>query len=303
MPSRADAAAAKARYDEGAALVEQQKWDEALAAFRAAVEKDPTMSDAWGGIANAECAKNGTCCEAMHGPLTRVIKLDPANASAHRALGGVLQEVHGDLAGAEKHFRDALRLNPAEEMMSVQAEAVVARAIAHAARLNADLEAEAARAAGEKAERAKVEAVAARDKAEAAARTEAEAAARAVIETLIVRAADTAETEAVARAEAEAVAGAVVEALVVRAVDTAEAEAVARAEAEATDDFLHHLPPTLLKYLPTLREHEVLDAETIRALTDSEFSDIGVPIGPRAKLRALAHSMQPPAAAEAPPSP
>ena len=51
MPSRADAAAAKARYDQGVAFAEQGKWDEALAAFRVAAEMNPEMSKAWGEIA------------------------------------------------------------------------------------------------------------------------------------------------------------------------------------------------------------------------------------------------------------
>ena len=59
MQSRADAAAAKARYDEGEALVDQEKWDEALAVFRAAVELDPESYKAWWGIALSECGKNG----------------------------------------------------------------------------------------------------------------------------------------------------------------------------------------------------------------------------------------------------
>ena len=39
--------AAEALYAEGDAFLEQEKWDEALAAFRAAAEKDPEMSKAW----------------------------------------------------------------------------------------------------------------------------------------------------------------------------------------------------------------------------------------------------------------
>ena len=38
---------ARLAFDKGQAFFEQRKWDEALAAFRAAAEKDPEMSDAW----------------------------------------------------------------------------------------------------------------------------------------------------------------------------------------------------------------------------------------------------------------
>ena len=89
----------------------QFKWDEALAALRAAVEKDPEMSVAWYGIGAAEMAKNGVC-EAAHDPLKRCVELDPDNAGAHCALGRVLLYVRKDDVRAEEHFRAALRLDP-----------------------------------------------------------------------------------------------------------------------------------------------------------------------------------------------
>ena len=48
--SRRASRAALSRYDEGKALYDQGKYDEAIAAYRAAVEKDPEMSLAWHGI-------------------------------------------------------------------------------------------------------------------------------------------------------------------------------------------------------------------------------------------------------------
>ena len=54
--------------DEGGAFFEQAKFDEALAAYRAAVEKDPEMSAAWFRIGVVEMAKNGKQpCEAAAG--------------------------------------------------------------------------------------------------------------------------------------------------------------------------------------------------------------------------------------------
>ena len=101
----------QARLDEGQAFFGQKKWDEALAAHRAAVEKDPEMSVAWYGIGAAEVAKNGVC-EAAHDPLKRCVELDPDNAGAHYGLGRVLLYVREDDVRAEEHFRAATRLDP-----------------------------------------------------------------------------------------------------------------------------------------------------------------------------------------------
>ena len=91
----------------------QMKWDEALAAFRAAVEKDPKMSAAWFMIGFTDNMKNGgKYCEAAYKPLKRCLDLDPNHARAHCLLGGVLLHVRKDAARAEKHFRATIRLEP-----------------------------------------------------------------------------------------------------------------------------------------------------------------------------------------------
>ena len=60
---------AQALCVEGDAFAEQEKWNEALAAYRAAAEKDPEMSEAWYGIGATENRKNGgRSCEADHQP-------------------------------------------------------------------------------------------------------------------------------------------------------------------------------------------------------------------------------------------
>ena len=56
----------------------------------------------------------------------------------------------------------------------------------------------------------------------------------------------------------------------------------------------------LEKYLLTLRAHDINDVGTLRAMTDDDFSAIGMPLGACVRLRALTGS---PAAAEAAPSP
>ena len=112
-PPSAARATAQARYDEGEAFRRQFKWDEAIAAYRAAVEKDPEMSAAWCGIGLTEGAKiGGRPCEAAYGPLKRCLELNSDHAGAHYALGDVLLNVREDLPRAEEHLRAAIRLDP-----------------------------------------------------------------------------------------------------------------------------------------------------------------------------------------------
>ena len=88
-PPRAQTA--QARIDEGEAFFEQKKVDEAIAAFRAAVEKDPEMSAAWYRIGLTEMAKNGGHpCEGAHDPFKRCVELNPKDVDAHCGLGHVL---------------------------------------------------------------------------------------------------------------------------------------------------------------------------------------------------------------------
>ena len=104
---------AQARFDEGQAFVEQKKWDEALAAYRAAVEEDPEMSEAWYEIGMAEIMKNGKQpCVAAYGPLMRCLELNPNHAGAHCGLGNYLHRVCRDDARAEEHLRASIELNP-----------------------------------------------------------------------------------------------------------------------------------------------------------------------------------------------
>ena len=104
---------AQARFNEGEAFFKQKRWDEALAAFRAAVEKDPEMSEAWYEIGMAEIMKNGKQpCVAAYGPLMRCLELNPNHADAHCSLGSVLLDVRKDLPRAEEHFRAAIELDP-----------------------------------------------------------------------------------------------------------------------------------------------------------------------------------------------
>ena len=57
--------------------MKQRKWDEALAAFRAAAAKDPEMSAAWFAIGVAEGQSSGKSTEAEIEAYERCIELDP----------------------------------------------------------------------------------------------------------------------------------------------------------------------------------------------------------------------------------
>lgn len=93
--------------------MKQRKWDEALAAFRVAVDKDPEMSEGWYQIGMAEMLKNGgRPCEAAYGPFKRCLELNPDHARAHFGLGDVLLYVRKDDARAEEHLQTAIRLAP-----------------------------------------------------------------------------------------------------------------------------------------------------------------------------------------------
>ena len=82
-------AEAQARVHEGNQLVAREKWDEALAAYRAAVEKDPELASAWFGIGGCEIHRDGgEICEAAYAPRKKYLELAPdGSAAAHAHLG------------------------------------------------------------------------------------------------------------------------------------------------------------------------------------------------------------------------
>ena len=126
----------------------------------------------------------------------------------------------------------------------------------------------------------------------------AETAARAEVEA--AEAALRAEIEAAARAEAEAIAHAEIKAEATARATAEAAKAAAKTEAEVAsntesaatmasdagpEDELSRLvsgDSLLVRFLPVLREQMILDAATIELMADSDFVDIGLPVGARA---------------------
>ena len=104
---------AQALCVEGDAFVQQKKWDEAIKAFRAAVAKDPEMSDAWFAIGYAEYARNGQKhTEASLEAYEHCAKLDPKHARARNNLGVALKDVREDFDQAEAMYHKAIELDP-----------------------------------------------------------------------------------------------------------------------------------------------------------------------------------------------
>ena len=91
----------------------------ALAAFRAAIELDPTYAEAHAGLALACCAQAkmrlvppAEAYSEAKGAALRALAMDPACADAQAALGEVLFLSEWDWVGAERSLRRAIELNP-----------------------------------------------------------------------------------------------------------------------------------------------------------------------------------------------
>ena len=108
---------ARELYEYGQRHSANKEWGEALAEFRAATRLDPNFMEAFYAISLAEMRVHGdgvSHCEEMYEPLMRVLELDPKGiraADAHTSLGLLFTDVRNDPDSAEKHFREAIRLN------------------------------------------------------------------------------------------------------------------------------------------------------------------------------------------------
>ena len=118
-----DGAAASAAFEEGkveetaagllakgAALKAQKQWAPAVAALRAALDKDGTMASAWSDL--GYCLYNGMKdYDGAEAAWRKAIALDPQDAEAHISLAILLGDVH-DYDGAEAMVRKAIALDP-----------------------------------------------------------------------------------------------------------------------------------------------------------------------------------------------
>jgi len=93
----------------GIALASENRLDEAVAAYRRAIEAEPKDALAYANL-GAALAAQGHAPDAGDALVT-ALRLDPSLAGAHRALGMMLAQ-RGDFAGAERHFRENVTRDP-----------------------------------------------------------------------------------------------------------------------------------------------------------------------------------------------
>jgi superkiller protein 3 len=91
-------------------LYYQEKLDEAVAAYRKAIELEPRFSYAYNGLGNALRAQKKldeaiTCYR-------KAIEIDPKYAYAYNGLGAILCDVRHDYENAAACFRKAIELDP-----------------------------------------------------------------------------------------------------------------------------------------------------------------------------------------------
>jgi tetratricopeptide (TPR) repeat protein len=93
----------------GMALMDQQDYDGAVAAFQEAVRLDRMNADSHNNLGLALGGKKDL--EGAIAEFREAIRLDPDDANPHNSLGGALYH-KGDLDGAIAEFREAIRLDP-----------------------------------------------------------------------------------------------------------------------------------------------------------------------------------------------
>jgi tetratricopeptide (TPR) repeat protein len=98
-----------AHYDLGVALAANMQWDEAIAAYRQAVELNPSDERAWNNLGNTY-KRAGRLTEAVDA-LREAIRLKPDWGEAHCNLGGALVS-QGEIESAAEVFGVALEKSP-----------------------------------------------------------------------------------------------------------------------------------------------------------------------------------------------
>jgi len=90
------------------ALMKKGQLKDAAAAFKALVEKDPTMADAHAGL--VRCLLGSNQLDEANGTAQKALAALPASAVVHAAVGDVAFR-SGDFADAEKEYRAALKID------------------------------------------------------------------------------------------------------------------------------------------------------------------------------------------------
>ncbi|CAG0997802.1 hypothetical protein BURK2_02791 [Burkholderiales bacterium] len=98
---------ARSHYKEGFRHFGEQRWDEAIAAYRKAVEIDPDLAIAWNGLAMALHRKGDLdgAIEAGH----RLVSLEPDEPLGHTSLS-IFYQAKGRVPEAEEEKAIAMRL-------------------------------------------------------------------------------------------------------------------------------------------------------------------------------------------------
>jgi serine/threonine protein kinase/tetratricopeptide (TPR) repeat protein len=106
----------KGRYEWGRLSVEG--WQKALDYFNRAVEKDPNYALAYAGVSDAYAGLGfrilppKDVMPKAKAAAIKALELDSNLAEAHVSLANVLERYDWDRQGAEKEYREAIRLNP-----------------------------------------------------------------------------------------------------------------------------------------------------------------------------------------------
>jgi tetratricopeptide (TPR) repeat protein/predicted aspartyl protease len=90
------------------ALMKKGKLTDAVAAFKALVEKDPTLADAHAGL--VRCLLSSNQLEGADGAAKKALAALPASAVVHATVGDVAFR-SGNFADAEKEYRAALKID------------------------------------------------------------------------------------------------------------------------------------------------------------------------------------------------
>jgi tetratricopeptide (TPR) repeat protein len=101
---------AQAEIDRGAELASTGRNDEAIAAYRAALELDPDNAEA---LTGRGCALSQTDVAAAIADLDRAIELDPKSLDGYRCRAGA-RRIKGDLDAALADATKALELDPSD---------------------------------------------------------------------------------------------------------------------------------------------------------------------------------------------